>query len=91
MRNLINIFLAKCVHSFHWFNCAYIQLQVVWKFLLISVPVGVKASYLALVYYTGSAVGSVLWSWVSDVIGRKTILLVGAFNCIVFQLAFAFR
>ena len=60
-------------------------------FVLIPVPVGVKAGYLALVYYAGSAVGNMLWSWVSDVIGRKTILLVGAFNCIVFQLAFAFR
>ena len=60
-------------------------------FVLIPVPVGVKAGYLALAYYAGNAVGCLLWSWVSDVIGRKNSLLVGAFNGIVFQLAFAFR
>lgn len=60
-------------------------------FVFIHTPVGVKAGYLALVYYAGNAVGNMLWSWVSDAIGRRTVLLIGAFNCIVFQLAFAFR
>ena len=51
---------------------------------------GYKAGILAGSYYVGSLVGNPIWGWVSDLLGRRPVLLLGVAGTVFSELLFGF-
>lgn len=52
--------------------------------------VGHKAGYLASSYFSGNLLGSFMWGWISDSVGRRPVLLFGVAATISCELLFGF-
>ena len=52
--------------------------------------IGQKAGYLGSAYYVGSFIGSLIWGWMSDKIGRRPVLLMGMPGTLGTELLFGF-
>lgn len=52
---------------------------------------GQKVGFLGTAYFVGVLIGSVAWGWVSDVWGRRPVLLLGSIGAASSQLLFGFR
>ena len=53
--------------------------------------VGQKAGFLGSAYFIGNLVGSPFWGWMSDVWGRRPVMLMGVVGSMFSQLLFGFR
>ena len=53
--------------------------------------VGRKAGFLGSAFFVGSFAGSLMWGWISDLWGRRPVLLMGICGTIFSQLLFGFR
>ena len=51
---------------------------------------GSKAGILAGSYHVGSLVGNPIWGWVSDLLGRRPVLLLGVCGTVLSELLFGF-
>jgi len=51
---------------------------------------GYNAGILAGSYYVGSLVGNPFWGWVSDLLGRRPVLLLGVAGTVFSELLFGF-
>ena len=51
---------------------------------------GYKAGILAGSYYVGSLVGNPIWGWVSDLLGRRPVVLLGVCGTVLSELLFGF-
>ena len=58
--------------------------------VLFIFSVGDKAGYLGSAYFVGSFIGSLLWGWMSDKIGRRSVLLMGMLGTLGTELLFGF-
>ena len=54
------------------------------------IHVGNKAGYLGSAYFIGNFIGSLLWGWISDKIGRRPVLLMGMLGTLATELLFGF-
>ena len=54
------------------------------------IHVGNKAGYLGGAYFIGNFIGSLLWGWISDKIGRRPVLLMGMLGTLATELLFGF-
>ena len=52
---------------------------------------GRKAGFLGSAFFVGSFAGSLMWGWISDLWGRRPVLLMGICGTIFSQLLFGFR
>ena len=55
---------------------------------LAKTELGHKAGYLGSAYFIGNFIGSLLWGWVSDRVGRRPVLLVGMCGTIASEILF---
>ena len=53
-------------------------------------PTGQKAGYLGSAYFLGSFMGALFWGWISDLIGRRPVMLLGLCGTISMELLFGF-
>ena len=51
---------------------------------------GQKAGYLGCAYFVGNFIGSLFWGWLSDVVGRRPVMLTGMCAIIFSEVFFAF-
>ena len=52
---------------------------------------GRRAGFLGSAFFAGSFFGSLLWGWISDIWGRRPVMLVGILGTIFSELLFGFR
>ena len=52
---------------------------------------GQQAGFLGSAFFAGSFFGSLLWGWISDIWGRRPVMLVGILGTIFSELLFGFR
>ena len=52
---------------------------------------GRKAGFLGSAYYFGNLVGSPFWGWISDIWGRRPVMLIGIVGSIGSHFIFGFR
>ena len=51
---------------------------------------GQKAGYLGSAYFIGNFAGSMTWGWLSDILGRRPVMLLGICGTIFSELLFGF-
>ena len=51
---------------------------------------GHKAGFLAGAYYIGKFVSNPIWGWLSDILGRRPVLLLGVCGTVLSELLFGF-
>ena len=51
---------------------------------------GQKAGYLGSAYFIGNFAGSMTWGWLSDILGRRPVMLLGVCGTIFSELLFGF-
>ena len=51
---------------------------------------GQKAGYLGSAFYIGNFAGSMTWGWLSDILGRRPVMLLGVCGTIFSELLFGF-
>ena len=51
---------------------------------------GQKAGYLGSAYFIGNFAGSMTWGWLSDILGRRPVMLLGICGTIFTELLFGF-
>ena len=52
--------------------------------------VGQKAGYLGSAFYIGNFAGSMTWGWLSDILGRRPVMLMGVCGTVFSELLFGF-
>ena len=52
--------------------------------------IGRKAGYLGSAFFVGSFTGSLMWGWLSDILGRRPVMLFGLCGTIASELFFGF-
>ena len=51
---------------------------------------GQKAGYLGSAYFIGNFAGSMTWGWLSDILGRRPVMLMGVCGTVFSELLFGF-
>ena len=69
-------------------HCTYTVLSLSIFFLVRST--GRKAGFLGSAYFIGNFVGSLVWGWLADVLGRRPVLMLGVCGIISSELLFGF-
>ena len=58
--------------------------------ILCLIYTGRKAGYLGSAFFVGSFTGSLMWGWLSDILGRRPVMLFGICGTIGSELLFGF-
>jgi len=56
----------------------------------VPTPIGKMSGYLGSAFFIGNFAGSMIWGWLSDIMGRKLVILLGLSGTIFSQLMFGF-
>ena len=69
------------------------MVEVTKMFFAVSFSVphpGQKAGYLGSAYFIGNFAGSMTWGWLSDILGRRPVMLMGICGTVFSELLFGF-
>jgi len=72
--------------SFYVYNYT----TLVTHFVFHTLYPGQKAGYLGSAFFIGSFAGSMTWGWLSDILGRRPVMLLGVCGTVFSELLFGF-